>query len=97
MLSITHLPSNLNYFGQEIKELIGTVLRKMAVFVRALLHVSAARMMQSIKESPVAQLEAIPSCPIASYMGEEADPHLTTNSLHVVVESDYISPEPPPD
>ena len=39
-------------------------------------------------ESPPAQLEAIPSCPIASYMGEEVDHHITTTSLQVVVESD---------
>jgi len=32
-------------------------------------------------EPPLAQLEAIPSCPVASYMGEEANPHLTTTSF----------------
>jgi len=32
-------------------------------------------------ESPLAQLEAIPSSPIASYVGEEAEPHLTTASF----------------
>jgi len=37
-------------------------------------------------ESPLVQLEAIPSHPISSYMGEEADPHLTTTSLQAVVE-----------
>ena len=46
-------------------------------------------------ESPLMQLEAILSCPIASYMGEEAIPHLTTTSPQVVVERDRIIPEPP--
>jgi len=32
-------------------------------------------------ESPLAQFEAIPSCPITSYLGEEANPHLATTSL----------------
>ena len=41
------------------------------------------------------QLEAIPSSPITDYMGEEADPQLTTTSLWVVIESNKISPEPP--
>ena len=30
-----------------------------------------------------------------SYLGEEADPHLTTTSFQVVVESDKVSPEHP--
>ena len=46
-------------------------------------------------ESPLAQLEAIPPSPVASYLGEEADPHLTTASLQVVVESNKVSPKPP--
>ena len=46
-------------------------------------------------ESPLMQLEAILSCPIASYMGEEAIPHLATISPQVVVERDRIIPEPP--
>ena len=46
-------------------------------------------------ESPMLQLEAIPSSPIASYVGEEADPHLSTISLQIVIESDKVSPEPP--
>ena len=37
-------------------------------------------------EHPLAQLEAIPSHPLASYMGEEANTHLTTTSLQAVVE-----------
>ena len=40
------------------------------------------------------QLQAIPSSPIASYLGEEASPNLTTTSFRVVVESDTVSPEP---
>ena len=41
------------------------------------------------------QLEAIPPSPITSYVGEEANSHLTTASLQVVVESNKVSPEPP--
>ncbi|KAK4827493.1 hypothetical protein QYF61_018793 [Mycteria americana] len=41
------------------------------------------------------QLEAIPSCPIASYLGEETNTHLTTTSFQVVVERDKVSPEAP--
>jgi len=41
------------------------------------------------------QLEAISSHPITSYLGEETDPHFTTTSFQVVVESDKVSPQPP--
>ena len=41
------------------------------------------------------QLEDTLSHPIASYMGEEADPHLTTTSFQVAVESNKITPELP--
>ncbi|KAK4829570.1 hypothetical protein QYF61_005239 [Mycteria americana] len=44
---------------------------------------------------PLVQLEAISSRPIACYLGEETDPHLSTNSFQVVVESDKVSPQPP--
>ncbi|KAK4824081.1 hypothetical protein QYF61_010592 [Mycteria americana] len=44
---------------------------------------------------PLAQLEAISSCPMACYLGEETDPHLSTPSFQVVVESDKVSPQPP--
>ncbi|KAK4832342.1 hypothetical protein QYF61_021871 [Mycteria americana] len=44
---------------------------------------------------PLAQLEAFSSCPITCYLGEETDPHLSTTSFQVVVESDKVSPEPP--
>ncbi|KAK4829457.1 LOW QUALITY PROTEIN: hypothetical protein QYF61_004675, partial [Mycteria americana] len=44
---------------------------------------------------PLAQLEAISSCPITCYLGEETDPHLSTTSFQVVVESDKVSPELP--
>ena len=40
------------------------------------------------------RLETIPSSPIASYMGEEADLHLTTASFQVVLESEKVYPEP---
>ncbi|KAK4832379.1 hypothetical protein QYF61_022234, partial [Mycteria americana] len=44
---------------------------------------------------PLAQLEAISSCPLTCYLGEETDPHLSTTSFQVVVESDEVSPQPP--
>ncbi|KAK4816771.1 hypothetical protein QYF61_022769, partial [Mycteria americana] len=44
---------------------------------------------------PLAQLEAISSCPITCYLGEETDPHLSTTSFQVVVESKKVSPQPP--
>ncbi|KAK4832495.1 hypothetical protein QYF61_023542 [Mycteria americana] len=44
---------------------------------------------------PLAQLEAISSCPVTCYLGEETDPHLSTASFQVVVESDEVSPQPP--
>jgi len=44
-------------------------------------------------EHPLAHLEAIPSCPIASYSREEAKPHLTTASLLVFVKSDFSYPD----
>ena len=37
------------------------------------------------------KLDAVLSCPIASYLREEAYPHLITTSFHVVVESDKVS------
>ena len=36
-------------------------------------------------EPPLVQLEAIPSSPIASYMGEESNTHLTTTSFQVLL------------
>ncbi|KAK4813420.1 hypothetical protein QYF61_004989 [Mycteria americana] len=44
---------------------------------------------------PLAQLEAISSCPITCYLGEETDPHLSTPSFQVVEESNKVSPQPP--
>ncbi|KAK4817921.1 hypothetical protein QYF61_002762 [Mycteria americana] len=44
---------------------------------------------------PLAQLEAISSRPIACYLGEETDPHLSTASFQAVAESDEVSPQPP--
>ncbi|KAK4820816.1 hypothetical protein QYF61_007210 [Mycteria americana] len=44
---------------------------------------------------PLAQLEAISSHPITCYLGEETDPHLSTTSFQVVVESNKVSPESP--
>jgi len=45
-------------------------------------------------ESPLEQHSAIPSSPLTSYMGEEADAQLTTVSFQVVVESINVTPEP---
>ncbi|KAK4819784.1 hypothetical protein QYF61_011384 [Mycteria americana] len=44
---------------------------------------------------PLAQLEAISSCPITCYLGEETDHHLSTTSFQVVVESNKVSHQPP--
>ncbi|KAK4828375.1 hypothetical protein QYF61_026113 [Mycteria americana] len=44
---------------------------------------------------PLAQFEAISSCPITCYLGEETNPHLSTTSFQVAVESDKVSPQPP--
>ena len=41
------------------------------------------------------QLEAIASRPITSYLGEETNTCLTTNSFQVVVENDKVPPQPP--
>jgi len=41
------------------------------------------------------QLEAIASCPIASYLGEETNTCLTTASFQAAVESNKVSPQPP--
>ena len=41
------------------------------------------------------QPEAIPSGPVAYYLGEESDPHLPIASHLIVIESDKVSPEPP--
>jgi len=43
---------------------------------------------------PVMQLEAISSCPIASYLGKETNPHLATTSFQTVRESNKVSLEP---
>jgi len=43
------------------------------------------------------QLEAIASCALTSYLGEETNTCLTTTSFQVVVESDKVPPQPPPD
>ncbi|KAK4827479.1 hypothetical protein QYF61_018779 [Mycteria americana] len=44
---------------------------------------------------PLAQLEAISSRSITCYLGEETDPHLSTTSFQVVVESKKVCPQPP--
>ncbi|KAK4830689.1 hypothetical protein QYF61_012858 [Mycteria americana] len=50
----------------------------------------------NIQSKPLlTQLEAISSRPITCYLGEETDPHLSTTSFQVVVESNKVSPQPP--
>ncbi|KAK4817645.1 hypothetical protein QYF61_023235 [Mycteria americana] len=44
---------------------------------------------------PLVQLEAISSCPITCYLGEETNTHLSTPSFQAVEESDKVSPQPP--
>ena len=46
-------------------------------------------------KSPLVQLEVIPSSSVNNYIEEEANPHLTTTSLQVVVDSGKASSEPP--
>lgn len=46
---------------------------------------------------PLPTFEAAICHPITSYLGEETNSHLTTTSFQVLVESDKVSPEPPPD
>jgi len=46
-------------------------------------------------KSPLMQLEAISSHPIASYLGEEIIIYLTTTSFQVVVETNEVPPQPP--
>jgi len=41
------------------------------------------------------QLEAISSRPIAGYLGEENNTHLSTTSFQVVAESNKVSLQPP--
>jgi len=48
-----------------------------------------------LSKPPLAQLKAISSHPITSYLGKETNTHLTTTSLQLVVESDKVSPQPP--
>ena len=63
--------------------------------VEHLTTLSEKKFFPNIQPKPLlVQLETISSRPIASYAGEEADPHLTTASIQVVVESDKVSPEP---
>ncbi|RMC08459.1 hypothetical protein DUI87_14703 [Hirundo rustica rustica] len=47
-------------------------------------------------ESSLAQLKAMPSCPVTVCLGEEAKPHLATPSLQAVVENGKFPPEPSP-
>ena len=44
---------------------------------------------------PQVQLQAFTFCPIANYLGEEADSYLIRTSFWVTVEGNKFSPEPP--
>jgi len=46
-------------------------------------------------EPSLAQLEAIPSSPSTRHTRGEAEPQLTTTSLHIVIESNKVSSQPP--
>ncbi|KAK4825001.1 hypothetical protein QYF61_022947 [Mycteria americana] len=46
-------------------------------------HSSEVKFPNIQSKSPLAQLEAISSCPITCYLGEETDPHLTTTSFQL--------------
>jgi len=48
-----------------------------------------------ICKPPLMKLAAIASRPTAGYLGEDINPHLTTPSFQVAVESDKVSPQPP--
>ena len=59
-------------------------------------HSFRAEMFLNIQpELPLVQHEAITSFPFASYLEEEANPHLTTTFFQAAVGSDEVSPEPP--
>jgi len=45
-------------------------------------------------EPPLVQLEAVSSCPIACYLGKEADTCLAIASFQIVLEIGKVSPEP---
>lgn len=45
-------------------------------------------------ESPLALLEAVPSCPVTDFLGQGADPHLATTSFKETLESHKVSPDP---
>jgi len=44
---------------------------------------------------PLTQLETVPFCPVACYLGEETDTHIITSSFQIVVENKKVSPQPP--
>ncbi|KAK4814188.1 hypothetical protein QYF61_011911 [Mycteria americana] len=59
-------------------------------------HPFSKEIFPNIQSKPLlTQLEAISSCPITGYLGEETNTHHTTTSFQVVVESGKVSPQPP--
>jgi len=60
-------------------------------------HSFSQEIFPNIQSKPaLMQLEAIASRPIASYLGEETNTCLTMTSFQVVVESNKVPPQPPP-
>lgn len=50
----------------------------------------------NIRSKPcLLQLEAIFSCPITSYRGQETNPHLAASSFQVVIENSKVTPQHP--
>jgi len=59
-------------------------------------HSFSEEIFPNIKSKPpLTQLEAIASCPIAIYLGEETNTCLTTTSFQVAAESKEVLPQPP--
>jgi len=59
-------------------------------------HSFSKHIVPNIQSKPhLMQLEAIASHPIAGYLGEETNPHLTTPSFQGVVESNKVPRQPP--
>jgi len=57
---------------------------------------SGEEVFPNIQSKPLlAQFKAISSRPIAHYLGEEANTHLTTTSFQVAVKRDKVPPQPP--
>ncbi|KAK4806827.1 hypothetical protein QYF61_005623 [Mycteria americana] len=98
-LQVPQVVSNLNfsYEGRDFVPLVPALrFGDLRDPVPMLDHPFGEEIFPNIQSKPpLVQLEAISSCPIACYLGEETDNHLATTSFQVVVESDTVSPQPP--